>query len=168
MLNIHKIDPGMSTTPENNRENIKQKTAVPVSNIPKKTRKRYKGKFSVHVWYNFLTSLLNVKHKSSGSTSNYQLPTSDIILEQVKRRIPKKSHKRIGFTSRGNFSTNFTQFHLNYTNSKVTNEIIYHYYCYLNKGFLFLTIILGHHRIHVVTVKQLCGMKKELLRHSSL
>ena len=53
MLNIHKLGPGMSTTPENNRENMKQKTTVHVSNIPIKPRKRYKGKFSVHVWYNY-------------------------------------------------------------------------------------------------------------------
>ena len=58
--------------------------------------------------------MLNVKHIFSGSTSNYQLPTSHIISEQVKRRKPKEDHKRIALTSAGNFSTNFSQFHLNY------------------------------------------------------
>ncbi|PWA53848.1 hypothetical protein CTI12_AA438830 [Artemisia annua] len=67
---------GTLTTPEKKRENIKQKAAVPVSNIPKKTRKRYQG-----------------------STSNYHSPTPDIISNQVKRRRPKQNHKRIALTS---------------------------------------------------------------------
>ena len=52
MLTISKFHPGISTTPENNREDIKEKISVTDSNKSKKTRKRYKGKFSIHVSYN--------------------------------------------------------------------------------------------------------------------
>lgn len=110
MLNFLKICPETATIRGNNRENTKKKTGVSVSNMPKKTAKRSKGKFPDHVSYNYLTILLNVKHKFSGSTSNYQWQNGDIILEQVKRRVPKKNNKSIGFTSRGIFSMNFTQY----------------------------------------------------------
>lgn len=45
MLKIKNICSGTLTAPEKEKVNIKQKTAVPVTNISKKTRKRYQGKF---------------------------------------------------------------------------------------------------------------------------
>lgn len=110
MLKFLRICPETPTIGGKNRENTKEKRPLSVSNMPKKTAKRSKGKFPEHVSYNYLTILLNVEHKFSGSTSNYQWPKSDIISEQVKRRMPKKNNKSIGFTSRGIFSMNFTQY----------------------------------------------------------
>ncbi|PWA81533.1 hypothetical protein CTI12_AA185960 [Artemisia annua] len=68
------MDHETSRIPRKKREDIKQKASVSFSNMPKKTGKRLKG-----------------------STFNYQLPTT---AKPVKQRMPKKSHKRIGFTSR--------------------------------------------------------------------
>ena len=75
MLKNETIFTESSKISRNNREPIKQKEAVSSSNMPKNTRKRYKG-------------------------TNFQLPPT---AKQVKKRTPKKSHKRIGLASTGNF-----------------------------------------------------------------
>ena len=75
MLKNETIFTESSKSSRNNREPIKQKEAVYSSNMPKNTRKRYKD-------------------------TNFQLPPT---AKQVKKRMPKQSHKRIGLASTGKF-----------------------------------------------------------------